>query len=35
MSRIVAFESVMLDGVRQAPADADEDRRGGLKHRRA
>ena len=32
MSRIVAFENVTLDGVMQAPAYADEDRRGGFEH---
>ena len=32
MSRIVAFENVTLDGVMQAPAFADEDRRGGFEH---
>ena len=32
MTRIVAFENVTLDGVMQAPAYADEDRRGGFKH---
>jgi dihydrofolate reductase len=32
MSRIVAFENVTLDGVMQAPAYPDEDRRGGFEH---
>lgn len=32
MSRIVAFESVTLDGVMQAPGRPDEDRRGGFEH---
>jgi dihydrofolate reductase len=32
VSRIVAFESVTLDGVMQAPGRADEDRRGGFEH---
>jgi len=32
MSKIVAFENVTLDGVMQAPAYADEDRRGGFEH---
>jgi dihydrofolate reductase len=32
MSRITAFESVTLDGVMQAPAYPDEDRRGGFEH---
>jgi dihydrofolate reductase len=30
--RIVAFESVTLDGVMQAPGRPDEDRRGGFEH---
>ena len=32
MSRITAFENVTLDGVMQAPASKDEDRRGGFEH---
>jgi dihydrofolate reductase len=32
MSKIMAFENVTLDGVMQAPAYADEDRRGGFEH---
>ena len=32
MSRITAFENVTLDGVMQAPAYKDEDRRGGFEH---
>jgi dihydrofolate reductase len=32
MSRIVAFESVTLDGVMQAPGRPDEDRRGGFEN---
>jgi dihydrofolate reductase len=32
MSKITAFENVTLDGVMQAPAYADEDRRGGFEH---
>ena len=32
MSRVVAFESVSLDGVMQAPGRPDEDRRGGFEH---
>lgn len=32
MSEIVAFESVTLDGVMQAPGRPDEDRRGGFEH---
>jgi dihydrofolate reductase len=32
MTRIVAFESVTLDGVMQAPGRPDEDRRGGFEH---
>ena len=32
MSRVVAIEHVSLDGVYQAPARADEDRRGGFAH---
>ena len=32
MTRIVAFESLTLDGVMQAPGRPDEDRRGGFKH---
>jgi dihydrofolate reductase len=32
MSKIVAFESVTLDGVMQAPGHPDEDRRGGFEH---
>ena len=32
MSKIVAFENVTLDGVMQAPAHPDEDRRGGFEH---
>ena len=32
MGRITAFENVTLDGVMQAPAYADEDRRGGFEH---
>jgi dihydrofolate reductase len=32
MSKVVAFENVTLDGVMQAPAYADEDRRGGFEH---
>ena len=31
-SRIVAFESITLDGVMQAPGRPDEDRRGGFEH---
>src|ERR671919_2013757 len=32
MSKIVLFENVSLDGVMQAPAGPDEDRRGGFEH---
>jgi dihydrofolate reductase len=32
VSRVVAFEIVSLDGVMQAPARPDEDRRGGFEH---
>jgi dihydrofolate reductase len=32
MSKIMAFENVTLDGVMQAPAYKDEDRRGGFEH---
>jgi hypothetical protein len=32
MGTIVAFESLTLDGVMQAPGRPDEDRRGGFKH---
>jgi dihydrofolate reductase len=32
MSRIIAFESVTLDGVMQAPGRPDEDTRGGFQH---
>jgi dihydrofolate reductase len=32
MSKIVAFTSVTLDGVMQAPGRPDEDRRGGFEH---
>jgi dihydrofolate reductase len=32
MSRIVAFVSLTLDGVMQAPGRPDEDRRGGFEH---
>jgi len=32
MTRVVAFESVTLDGVMQAPGRPDEDRRGGFEH---
>ena len=32
MSTIMAFENVTLDGVMQAPAYKDEDRRGGFEH---
>jgi dihydrofolate reductase len=32
MSQIVAFTSLTLDGVMQAPARPDEDRRGGFEH---
>jgi hypothetical protein len=32
LSRIVAFESLTLDGVMQAPGRPDEDRRGGFEH---
>jgi len=32
MSKITAFENVTLDGVMQAPAYKDEDRRGGFEH---
>jgi len=32
MRRIVAFESVSIDGVMQAPGRPDEDRRGGFEH---
>jgi dihydrofolate reductase len=32
MSKIVAVESLSLDGVMQAPGRADEDRRGGFEH---
>ncbi len=30
MGRLVVFENVSLDGVMQAPARVDEDRRGGF-----
>ncbi len=32
MGKVVAFESVTLDGVMQAPGRPDEDRRGGFEH---
>ncbi|HEY5901813.1 MAG TPA: hypothetical protein VIU39_04620, partial [Anaerolineales bacterium] len=32
MSRIVAFISLTLDGVMQAPGRPDEDERGGFRH---
>jgi dihydrofolate reductase len=32
MSRIIAFTSLTLDGVMQAPGRPDEDRRGGFEH---
>ncbi len=32
MSRVVVFTNVTLDGVMQAPARPDEDRRGGFEH---
>ncbi|HLG70937.1 MAG TPA: dihydrofolate reductase family protein [Chloroflexota bacterium] len=32
MSKLVVFENVTLDGVAQAPARPDEDRRGGFQH---
>jgi dihydrofolate reductase len=32
MGNVVAFESVTLDGVMQAPGRPDEDRRGGFEH---
>src|SRR4029453_12400519 len=32
MSKIIPFENVTLDGVMQAPAYKDEDRRGGFEH---
>src|SRR5260370_4186903 len=32
MSKIVAFTSVTIDGVMQAPGRPDEDRRGGFEH---
>jgi dihydrofolate reductase len=32
MGRIIAFESVTLDGVMQAPGRPDEDVRGGFQH---
>ena len=32
MGKIAAFENVTLDGVMQAPAYKDEDRRGGFEH---
>ena len=32
MSKVVAFTSVTLDGVMQAPGRPDEDRRGGFEH---
>src|SRR2546426_2882646 len=32
MSKIVAFTSLTLDGVMQAPGRPDEDRRGGFEH---
>src|SRR5262245_64094052 len=32
MRKINAFENMTLDGVIQAPAHADEDRRGGFEH---
>ena len=32
MSRVVVVNSVTLDGVMQAPARPDEDRRGGFEH---
>jgi dihydrofolate reductase len=32
MSKIIVFNSITLDGVMQAPARPDEDRRGGFEH---
>jgi dihydrofolate reductase len=32
MGKLVVFNSVTLDGVMQAPARPDEDRRGGFEH---
>jgi dihydrofolate reductase len=32
MSKIIVFTNVTLDGVMQAPARPDEDRRGGFEH---
>src|ERR1700680_1600708 len=32
MSKVVAFTSLTLDGVMQAPGRPDEDRRGGFEH---
>jgi dihydrofolate reductase len=32
MAKVVAFESVTLDGVMQSPGHPDEDRRGGFEH---
>src|SRR4029077_12276960 len=32
MRRIIAFNSLSLDGVMQAPGRSDEDRRGGFEH---
>lgn len=32
MGKLVVFENLTLDGVAQAPARPDEDRRGGFEH---